>query len=236
MSRLAHGWLATALLLLAFPIGAANVPARMEIKYRVLLGAFSIGEGSDVFEHDGKTYRLRSESKTAGLAALIYRLNITRVSTGSITDKGLRPDSYEETRNGKPKRSVRFDWEAKRAQLTDGDNKQTVELPENTWDMASFGYNFAFFSPTGEEMNLFLTDGRRVSPYKYAILGKERIETELGTIETVHVKKVRRPNDPREFDVWLSPSQHYAPVRIRFTEKDGTTFDSVVTKITFSDR
>jgi len=230
-------WLVAAgtALLLALPGWAAEVPGRVEIRYRMLLGSLSIGEGNDVFEHDGKTYKLTSESKTVGLAALVYRLNVTRVSTGAVTDKGLRPDTYDETRNGKPKRSVRFDWGTGKAHLWDGKTQQVVDLPENTWDMASFGYNFAFFPPAGKEMDLYLTDGRRVSPYKYAVLGRETIETELGTIETVHVKKIQRPNDPRAFDVWLSPSQHYAPVRIRFTEKDGTAFDSIVIKIAFSE-
>ena len=236
MKRAARFLLAATALALAFPTSAANVPTRVEIKYRVLLGSLSIGEGYDVFEHNGKSYKLVSESKTAGLAALVYRLNVTRVSTGSVTGKGLRPDTYDETRNGKPKRSVRFDWDKRRAELVDGKKRQTVDLPDDTWDMASFGYSFAFFPPAGAEMNLFLTDGRRISPYKYAILGREKIETELGSIDTVHVKKIQRPDDPRAFDVWLAPEQHYAPVRIRFTEKDGTVFDSVVTKISFSDR
>jgi hypothetical protein len=233
MSPIVRLFAAGAALLLALPAWGAGVPARVEIKYRMLLGSMSIGEGNDVFEHDGKTYKLRSESKTVGLAAVFYRLNVTRVSTGAVTEQGLRPDSYEETRNGKPKRSVRFDWDAGKAHLWDGETRQIVDLPEKTWDMASFGYNFAFTPPAAKEMDLHLTDGRRVSPYKYAVLGRETIKTELGAIETVHVKKIQRPNDPRAFDVWLSPSQHYAPVRIRFTEKDGTAFDSVVIKIAF---
>ena len=223
-------------LMLSAPALAADVPSRIEITFRVTVGPLPIGQGHDVFEHDGKTYRLTSESKTIGPAALIYRLNVVRVSAGTVTSRGLRPNTYDETRNGKPKRSVRFDWDNKQAQLIDDGEAETVDLPANTWDMASFGYNFAFFPPTEKDFDLFLTDGRRISPYKYAVVGREKIETEAGEIETVHVKKVQRPTDPRAFDVWLAPDQHYAPVRIRFTEKDGTVFDSVVTKIVSLDR
>ncbi len=188
--------LAAATLLFAMSAAAAKVPGRVEIRYQVLFGSLSIGEGYDVFEHNGSSYKLTSESKTAGVAALIYGLNVTRVSTGTITARGLRPDSYDEIRNGKTKRRVRFDWKQKKAELFDGVNTQTVDLPENTWDMASFGYSFAFFPPTSAQMELFLTDGRRVSPYKFAVLEKERIDTELGAMDTVHVKKVQRPDDP----------------------------------------
>jgi hypothetical protein len=227
--------LASPLMLSALAL-AADVPSRIEITFRVTVGPLPIGQGHDVFEHDGKTYRLTSESKTIGPAALIYRLSVVRVSAGTVTSRGLRPNTYDETRNGKPKRSVRFDWDNKQAQLIDEGEAETVDLPANTWDMASFGYNFAFFPPTEKDLDLFLTDGRRISPYKYTVVGREKIETEIGEIETVHVKKVQHPTDPRAFDVWLAPDEHYAPVRIRFTEKDGTVFDSVMTKIVSSDR
>jgi hypothetical protein len=55
MKRAARFLLAATALALAFPASAANVPTRVEIKYRVLLGSLSIGEGYDVFEHNGKS-------------------------------------------------------------------------------------------------------------------------------------------------------------------------------------
>ena len=226
-----------ATLVFAWPAAAAaaKVPAHVEITYVMLLGSFLIGEGHDVFEHDGKTYKLTSASRTAGLAEKLFPLNVTRVSTGTITAQGLRPHSYDETRNGHLKRRVRFDWKQRKVELFDGETTQTTDLPDNTWDMASFGYNFAFAPSAKTEMDLFLTDGRRVSPYKYAFLGHEQIETELGVLDTLHVKKVQRPDDPRAFDVWLATEQHFAPVRVRLTEENGLALDSLVTKISFSD-
>jgi len=215
---------------------AGGMPQRVEIKYKVSMGSMKIGEGTDVFEHNGKTYHVVSESHTAGLAALIYRLDLRRESTGVVTAKGLRPDSYSETRNGQLRRSVHFDWDKKQADLQDGDRKQTVPLPDNTWDNTSFGYNFAFGRPDGADMDLHLTDGRRVQSYKYSVVGKEQLETGLGPMNTVHVRKVLEGDDKRGFDVWLAPEHHYLPVRIRYTEKDGTTFDSVVTQINIPGR
>ncbi len=45
------------------------------------------------------------------------------------------------------------------------------------------------------------------------------------------MQKVRLGDDKRGLDFWLAVDRHYLPVRIRFTEKDGTAFDSVVTAI-----
>ena len=109
--------LAAAVVCSAWPAAAGKVPARIEIRYRMLFGSVSIGEGHDVFEHDGSTYKLISESSTAGIAAVIYRLDVTRTSTGSVSTKGLRPDTYDETRNGKAQaaRALRLATEEGRA-------------------------------------------------------------------------------------------------------------------------
>lgn len=217
--------------LCALAASPANVPSRIEIKYRVSFGAMKIGEGLDIFQHDGKAYSVVSESKTAGLAAVIYQLNIRREAKGSVTASGLRPASFVEQRNGQVKRSAAFDWSANQVQLTDGDNKQTVALPANTWDSTSFAWNFMFVPPEGKDIDLHLTDGRRVTPYRYAILGHEKLQTAMGEMDTLHVKKVQEEGDKRAFDVWLAVGRHHLPVRIRYTEKDGNAFDSLAESI-----
>jgi hypothetical protein len=227
--------LSLALVISGAPARAASVPAHIEIKYRVSMGSMKIGEGLDVFEHNGDAYSVVSESKTAGVAAMLYRLNIRREAKGKITPEGLRPRSFSESRNGKVKRSASFDWEANQVQLVDGDeNKQTVALPPNTWDATSFAWNFAFTPVGNKELNVNLTDGRRVTSYRYAIVGRETLNTAIGDIATLHVKKVQEGDDKRAFDVWLATERSYVPVRIRYTEKDGTAFDSLVESINVS--
>jgi hypothetical protein len=183
-----------------------------------------------VFQHDGKTYSVVSESYTVGLAA-IYRLNMRREAKGNVTAGGLRPLSFVELRNGKLKRSVTFDWAAGQVQLTDGDKKETLPLPPNTWDATSFAWNFAFSRPDGKELQVHFTDGRWVTQYKYTIRGREKITTPMGELETMHVKKVQEDGDERAFDVWLAIDQHLLPARVRATEKDGTVFDWIVESV-----
>jgi len=227
--------LSLALIISGVPARAASVPAHIEIKYRVSMGSMKIGEGLDVFEHNGDAYSVVSESKTAGLAAMLYQLNIRREARGKITPEGLRPRTFSESRNGKIKRSATFDWETNQVQLVDGDeNKQTVALPPNTWDATSFAWNFVFTPVGNKELNINLTDGRRVTSYRYAIVGRETLNTAIGDIATLHVKKVLEGDDKRAFDVWLATERSFVPVRIRYTEKDGTAFDSLLESINVS--
>ena len=221
------------LMFLAGPAWAVQPPQRVQLDFAVTSGTMNLGVGRDVLEHDGKQYSVISETKTVGLAAFLYKMNIRRESRGLITQSGLRPLHFEEDRTRKPKRAVDFDWDAKLIKLTDGVNVQTLALPDNTFDQTSFAYAFAFRPPSDEILPVYLTDGRKLSDYKYQIIGREKLKTTLGELETVHFQKVQEADDKRGFEVWLSVQHHYLPVRIRFIEKNGTVLDSTVTAISF---
>lgn len=221
------------LMCVAGPMWAAQPPPRVQMDFAVTSGAMHLGEGRDVLEHDGKRYSVISESKTVGIAAILYKMDIRRESRGLITKDGLRPLHFAEDRTRKPKRAADFDWEAKLIKLTDGANVETVALPDNTFDQTSFAYAFAFRPASDENLAVHLTDGRKLSDYKYQMIGKEKVKTPLGDLNTVHFQKVREGDDKRGFEVWLAVDHHYLPVRIRFIEKNGTVLDSNATAISY---
>jgi hypothetical protein len=221
------------LALLTSPAWGLQPPQHVQIDFAVNSGTMHLGEGRDILEHDGKQYSVVSESKTVGLAAFFYKMNIRRESRGLITKSGLQPVRFQEDRSRKPTRSVDFDWNARLIKLTDGANSETLPLAENTFDQTSFTYAFAFRPPSDEILPVHLTDGRKLSDYKYQIIGKEKLKTRLGDLETVHFQKVREADDKRGFEVWLGIDHYYLPVQIRFIEKDGTVLDSTVTAISY---
>ena len=221
------------LMLLTSPVWALEPPHKVQMDFAVTSGSMSLGKGRDILEHDGKRYSVISESKTVGIAACFYKMNIRRESQGLVTKAGLRPLHFEEERTRKPKRAADFNWDAKQITLTDGDNVSTVALPDNTYDQTSFAYAFAFRSPEDELPPVHLTDGRKLSDYKYQKVGTEKIKTPIGELNTVHFRKVLEGDDKRGFEVWLAVDQHYLPVQIRFIEKDGTVLDSTVTALSY---
>src|SRR6185503_9271585 len=148
---------------IAFPVAAAQPPQKVRIDYAVTSGSMQLGEGHDFLEHDGKKYTVISETKTVGVAALFYKLNVRRESSGLITDGGLRPLRFEEVNSRKPRRAVDFDWSAGQVKLTDGDRIETEALSANTFDTASLPYAFAFAQSNRESMKVFIADGRRVN-------------------------------------------------------------------------
>jgi hypothetical protein len=222
-----------ALLQIAVPAAAAQPPQKVQIDYAVTSGSIQLGEGHDTLEHDGKKYSVISETKTVGVAALFYKLNVRRESSGLLMASGLRPLRFEENNSRKPRRSADFDWAAAQVKLTDGDNVQIVPLSANTFDTTSLPYAFAFAQSNQVSMNLSVADGRRVADYEYRIIGRETLKTPIGDMETLHFQKVQEADDKRGLEFWLSVDRHFLPVKIRYVEKNGTVVDSTVTSIAY---
>ncbi len=138
---------APAALLLAWPAAAPRPRCRHAWRSSTTCSSARcpIGEGLDVLEHDGQRYR-PSESKTTGLrrpsTGSTYARDRGRVTAAGPAARLLRRAAQ---RPAGAQRAVRL--AAKEGDLIDGDNTQTVPLPANTWDITSFGYNFAFAKP-----------------------------------------------------------------------------------------
>jgi len=222
------------LVALAGNAGFAAVPARVEMAVVVEARGFKVGEGRDVFEHDGKRYSTRSEARTAGIARALKRVDEKRESTGMVTPTGLKPLKFTQQRTGKAPRVATFDWAAQRLTMDEGGDVETVPLPPFTLDQTSLPYAFLFREvPQDNRFVVHVTDGRKLQEYELRLVGREQITTPLGSLDTLHFRKVQPPGDLRGFEFWLGLEHHGLPVRIRIVEKDGTAFDSTVTSITY---
>ena len=211
---------------------AGAPPSRVEINFRIQTGSMKLGEGRDVLEHDGKHYSVVSESTPTGIAALFINY-IRRESQGAITPAGLKPERFEENGRKGGRRVAQFDWPAGKLTLVNGEMTETVSLPPDTMDQASLPYGFAFLPQAADTFDVHVTDGRRVTQYRYRMLGRETLKTPLGNIDALHFEKVRDPEDKRGFEFWLAVDRHYLPVKLRYVEKDGRAFDSDVTSINY---
>ena len=159
--------------------------------------------------------------------------DIRRESKGSITDNGLRPTSFIERGRKKGIRAAEFDWSNNKLRLIHGESNQTVDLPRGAIDQASLPYAFAFAEKIPDNFSIHVTDGRRLKEYRYRIVGRERINCALGELETIHIERVREPDSKRSFEFWVAVEHHYLPVQVRFTDKNGRQFDSLVTSIRY---
>ncbi|BCM23937.1 hypothetical protein ZMTM_01960 [Methyloradius palustris] len=202
----------------------------LEMEYDVFrgVGGMKIGVTRVNYKSgaDG-SYSLKSETEAKGLATLILSDNLVQVSEGLVTDKGLQPAefSYQFARKS---RQAKFDWQS--ALLTQQTNKEetTVPLPAGTQDILSFMFQFMFVPPL-QEMELNITNGRKLNHYNYGFEGEETINSKLGDIRTLHIS--RTGQEDAKDDLWLAIDKEYLPIKIRKTEKDGSVIEQIVTRI-----
>ncbi len=237
MNRMHAASLLALLMLSATGAIAATVPNRVEMDVSVEARGITVGEGRDVFEHDGKRYLVSTTARTVGIARLLKSVEEKRESRGTITTAGLRPLSFNQQRTGKAPNKASFDWERNELTMDEGGVIEKVALVPNTFDQTSLAYAFVFVEPPrGGTLHVNVTDGRKLSEYDVVLVGREKLETPLGNLDTLHFRKVQPPDDKRGFEFWLSLDHFRLPIRIRIVEKDGTNFDSNVTKISYPGR
>lgn len=211
-------------------ICAAAAPSRIELTFEIVFGNMKLGEGRDVVEYDDSRYSVVSLSEPQGLAALFIN-DVRRESRGTLTPAGLRPERFEESGRKGGARVAQFDWPNGQLTLNSGGTSETVTLPPNTFDQASLPYGFVFTTPPADSFQVHVTDGRRLTQYTYRLVGREKIKTGLGELETLHFEKVRDADDKRGFEFWLAVEHQYLPVRLRYSDKNRRVFDSIVTQI-----
>jgi len=196
-----------------FPVAA--LPANVSISYQIT-SAFADGRAVYSWEREGDSYRIFAEAEAEGFFMLFLEGRIHQESRGTVSELGLRPDSFVETRPDNVREGVEFDWRARQVKLFRGDTSKTADLGDNTVDWLSMIFQLAHVPPGGDSTDLQVFTQRKMYRFRLEVLGVEQIEIPIGTVRALHLRHVD-PEDSREVvDVWLGLEQHNLPVKLRF--------------------
>jgi hypothetical protein len=211
-------------------VALAAPPGRVKMQYELSYNGTVFAESSETFEHDGRSYRIESESKGKGLFAVVNRGTVKRSSRGEVSGGVLRPVEFRDQRGDRSPELARFDWTKRIVTHERQSASGTAPITEGMQDRVSFPWSFTFSPPKGE-VSAQVVDGRGTTQFRYMLAGREVLKTAAGNLETVHLVKVRDPGDARGTELWLAVQRHYIPVRLLVIEKDGTRLDTIVTRI-----
>lgn len=210
---------------------AAKPPSRVNIDYQIVRkgGVAGVEHHSYQAREDG-SYTLTSLAEAKGLLALALS-DLVQRSEGQITQHGLRPASflYQYGKNADKAQKATFDWQGKSLVMEVGSRRQTVELQEGTQDLLSFMYQFMFVPPL-QQMQLIVTNGKKLKVYSYGFEGEETLATRMGPLRTLRIGKSSSDGDEKT-EIWLAADYHYLPVKISKTEKDGTVTERIATSL-----
>jgi len=215
---------------LALWTGAAQAvpPERITLTYELKRNSLVV-DVSETLEHDGRTYVITCEGKGRGILALFGVLK--RTSRGRITPQGLRPDEFRDERPGGWTVSAKFDWDARSVTQEKNGKSETLKMPATAQDPLSLAYSFAFVPPKGKEYDVTRADGRGLTPFRFAVVGSEKLATPAGEMQTLHIAKVPDGPEDKSTDIWFAAERDFLPVRVLVVETDGTRSDQVLTRI-----
>ena len=219
--------------LAAAPAASHAAPKSVRATYNAYMSGLPIGSISEHFHADGTAYRIVSDTKPMGLAALIQRQPLKFTSSGQIGREGLRPLSFQARRSAgdAPSVSADFDWPHRQLILRHNGKTESFALAAGTQDRLSVMYQFMFLTPERiRQLDFPMTNGRKLDRYRYRAIEDVEIDTGIGRVKTVHLVKQRDPGDTVT-EVWVSPQHHNLPVKMMIVEKDGVRFEQVIQSV-----
>ena len=187
---------------------------------------------TETFTRQGDQYQIESAAHPVKLMEMLLP-SLSESSRGSVTPAGLKPLYFSHRRGDDERRhqEAEFHWESAAIDLKYDGKVERRELPPLTLDTLSMKYQFQFSPPKEGESEVIVTNGKKVTPYRYRLVKEETIETPAGKFATIHYVKIAEKGETK-LELWLAKEQHYFPVRI-VAEDKGMTLEQVLAKVSF---
>ena len=153
-------------------------------------------------------------------------------SDGDLGEDGLVPRVYDESTRLPFQQTRRSTLHFTPEQVTLANGSQQPTLPGLQDSASQFVQLTWLFTNqpgllrVGNTVTVPLALPRRVGRWVYDVIGRERLRTPVGEIDTFHLKPrlgEQRPGNELSAEVWFAPSLQYLPVRIRI-QQDADTF------------
>lgn len=210
------------------PATEPRLPANGRIRFAVYRGGqgFQIGRAEHAWEFADGRYRLTAVTETSGLAAFFKPVRIELESRGRVTALGLQPERFTTRRNGaETNENADFDWAAHQVTLARNGNRYDVR--DGAQDLLSFHYQLGYLAKLVDGASMGVASGKKFERYSFDAQGEEEIDTPAGHFRTLHVKV----QTDSTTELWLALDRLMLPVKIRYTDRKGESFEQVATEL-----
>jgi hypothetical protein len=133
---------------------------------------------------------------------------------------------YDRTGLGKDRHALlTFDWDKRKVINQVQDSKWKMKLPKVALDKLSYQMQLRKDLINNAPLGPYkIADGGRLKTYEFEVLGNEILDTPLGKLETVQIKRIRK-DQKRTTNIWLAKHWDYLIVKIQQREKDGKSYE-----------
>lgn len=208
------------------------LPASGVIRFAIVKSSLglTVGRAEHRWEFAGDgSYRLFGITETSGLAALFKPVRIEVESRGRMVAGGLQPDSYRTLKNGREtNENADFSWfTAEGPQVALARDGSVRAIAPGTQDLLSLPYQLAYLGSLPDGSSLGVVTGKKYERYALDSLGEEVIETPAGKFRTLHLRAMT----DSVTEIWVALDRQRLPVKIRFTDRKGESFEQLVTEL-----
>lgn len=205
---------------------------RIEYKFFIVYNNLmtDVARTVQTWETSGNTYTLDSKSAPIGLARLFPIGPHDYHSSGQVTERGLQPQRFtsKEVRRGATNEAAaQFDWDKNQLQFGRASESKNAALPAGSQDIVSFLFQLSLAPPPSGRLQMPITNGRSFETYELDVLAEETLDSPMGPLRVLPVKRVSRPGS-EGITVYLAIEYRYLPVRIVHFNRDGTPGGEVI--------
>lgn len=221
----ARSWIITGALLLSNLAMAA--PQVFDNEYKTKLYGFNITVTNRLTQVSNNQYQLLFK-----FDSMLGSITETSQVNWDDNKKLVVPQHYVYKRRGLGKdrdADLRFDWSNKTVTNHVQKSNWQMNVLAGVQDKLSYQLQLQQdFIAGKEKFSYKIADGGHLKEYKFEKVGEEILETPLGKVKAVKVKRSRE-NDARVTYAWLAKEWNYLLVRLQQEEK-GDSYTIYITK------
>jgi len=211
------------------PPAKAILPSNGVIRFAIIKESLGLQVGRAEhrweFREDG-SYRLTGITETSGLVALFKPVRLQVESSGRLVAGGLQPETLRTLKNGKAtNENADFSWST--AEVTLSRDGKLRPIARGTQDILSLNYQLAYLGKLADGASIGVVTGKKYERYALDSMGEEEIDTPAGHFRTLHLRAMT----DSVTEIWIALDRGRLPVKIRFTDKKGESFEQVATEI-----
>jgi len=203
-----------------------NPPPSADLNYVIEAqqsGLMLKGNGLVQWKAAQQQYSVHNETN----AQLFGKILDTR-SEGKIDKFGLSPAQFLQKRLRKDATTTTFNGDSKT--ITFNQSGQTYPIVGGEQDRASVVWQLLAIARAapkkfvaGSEWQFFVAGERDADVWTFKVMKNEKIVTPKGEFNAVHVFRTPPPDSQEQkLDIWLAPTLEWYPVKLRFTDADGS--------------
>lgn len=205
----------------ASPPIARTTPKPFHATYKAKFSGFTIEATRELGTHPNGEQELIFSAST-WLAQL-------RESSRFNWEHGqLIPQKYQYHREGLGRSRdavLKFDWGQHRVTNNVQDKTWRMDVPDGALDKLSYQLQLrSDLLNDKKTLSYDIADGGRLKTYLFEMVGEELLDTRLGKLATVKIKKVRATGKKRVTYIWMAKHWDYLLVKLQQTEEDGKTY------------